>query len=1007
MRALVPSNAQMSGGTITGGPVSGQPAGPKMKIRTKLLLVLAGVVLLVVAKSLVDLRYASETQANIDKLANVIVSGSSAGHGMLDALSELEACMAAESDEPGPAHAIQIRDQGEQSFQEFHRYLNDAARITRAGVENLSPDQTAGRKVSGPGQFDALKNIEVTLSTVERKWQDYTNCLATSPAQARSIRDNLLLPMLNEELRPALTDYCQGLEDESIHQVQRVLQNFHHSNQIMLVLALLVALAFLVAGGLLVKLILEPVEQLARAARDVAAGNRQCRLPIKSSDEFAEMAGAFNHMLDVLQTTTISRDEMEKTVWQRTRELESEIKVRHAVEAELRAGEKYLAIILNSIGDGVLVTNAEGRVLRMNPLAEQMTGWKIVEAVGRPAGDVFRLLNEQTRQPLRLPVAEVIAEGKAVDLAGHAILIDRAGGEHPIADSCAPIRDLEGMVLGAVLVFRDVTEERQAAEQIIKLNRELEQRVITRTAELHESNRRHRTLLANLQGMAYRCSNDRNWTTEFASEGCRELLGVEPEDLTAGRICYSHLIHPEDRERVWNEVQLAVGKQSAFTLEYRVQHAGGSWRSVLEQGRPVLDGEGQVLALEGYIADMTHRVHAERERRTLEDQLRRAQKMEAIGTLAGGVAHDFNNVLAAILGSAELIKMDLASDHPAREFLDQIFLAGKRAREVVQQILTFSQRRESERSLIRLQPMVKECVKLLRSTIPPMVDVSCRVDPACAPVLADPTQIHQVIMNLCTNSWQALPENKGFIKVSLEMCEVDETVMAVHPGFSAGPAVRLSVCDNGSGMDKATQDRIFEPFFTTKPVGEGSGLGLSVVHGIVKAHQGVITVDSEPGKGTTIHVYLPPQAAEEQENVPEPQTVVLGNNERILFVDDDEFAGRTMERVLKRFGYQVRWFKHPEEALAHFRASPADCDLVITDLAMPDMTGDQLAVALLRIRPDLPILITTGLIDPAVLKQAREIGVCSVLLKPVSAAALGREIAQRLAERGGKKPDAV
>ena len=973
-----------------------------MKIRTKVLLIFAGVMLLVLAQGLMDLRWAAGTRADVGHLGTVVVSESSAALGMLDAVSELETCMtAADNKGTGPSDTIQIRNQGERSLQEFRRHLNDAARATRSGMEIPSSHRTTSRNDSGLGQLTTLKRIEITLRAIDLKWQDYTNCLETSPGQARSIRDNFLLPVLNDELRPELTGYCQNLEDESIHQVQHVLQRFQHSQQIMLVLVVVMTLAVLVAGFFLAKLILEPVERLARAARDVAAGNRQRRLQLKSSGEFRDMAGAFNHMLDVLQTTTVSRDELEKTVRERTRELEGEIAVRRAVEAELRAGEKYLTIILNSIGDGVLVTNIEGRVLRMNPVAEQLTGWETVQAIGRPVNDVFRVINENTRQPVPLPVTEVVAESKIVDPAGHGILIDRAGSEHPIADSCAPIRDLEGIVLGVILVFRDVTEERQAEAQIIKLNQELEQRVASRTTELRESERRHRTLLANLQGMAYRRRNDHEWSMEFASEGCRHLLGIQPEDFTAGRTAYHDLIHSEDQERVWSEVRSAIARQSAFTLEYRVKHAGGQWRSVLEQGRAVLDNQGQVVALEGYITDMTRRVDAERERRILEDQLRRAQKMEAIGTLAGGIAHDFNNVLAAILGSAELIKMDLAPEHPSREFLDQIFMAGKRAREVVQQILTFSQRRESERSVIHLQPVVKECVKLLRSTIPAMVDISCQIDPDCSPVLADPTQIHQVIMNLCANAWQALPENNGSIRVNLEMCEIDETVMAGHPDFRDGPAVRLSICDNGSGMDKATLERIFEPFFTTKPVSEGSGLGLSVVHGIVKAHQGAIIVESEPGKGTVFHVYLPPQASEEEESSTEPKTVFRGNNERIMFVDDDEFAGRATEKILSRFGYQVRWFKHPDEALADFRSRPAEYDLTVSDLAMPGMTGNDLAAALLHIRPELPILITTGLIDPAILKHAREIGVCNVLLKPVSATTLAREIAQRLADRGG------
>jgi len=971
-----------------------------MMIRTKLLLVLAGVLLLVVAQGLMNLRYVSGTRTDVGRLGKVVVSGSSAALGMLDALSDLETCMTdADKKEAGLANPLQIRKQGDRSFQGFHRFLNDAARATRAGMEIIASDRTASRNDFGPGQLATLKHIEATLSSIERKWQDYTNSLEASPGRARSIRDNLLLPTLNEDLRPALTDYCQSLEAESIHQVQHMLQRSQRSEQLMLLVAGLVALTVLVAGVFLARLILEPVGKLSRAAREVAAGNLQCRLQLKSSGEFRDMAGAFNHMLDVLQTTTISRDELEKTVRQRTRELEEEIAGRQAVEAELRAGEKYLTIILNSIGDGVLVTSAEGRVLRMNPVAEQLTGWEMVQAIGRPVNDVFRVIDEHSRQPVPLPVAEVIAERKTIDLAGHSILIDRAGVEHPIADSCAPIRDWGGIVLGAILVFRDVTEERKAQDQIIKLNRELEQRVASRTTELRESERRHRTLLANLQGMAHRSSKDRNWTMEFVSEGCRDLLGVDPEDFIAGRVSFKDLIHPEDQERVRSEVQSAIARKSAFSIEYRVKHADGRWRSVLEQGRAVLDNQEQVVALEGYITDMTRRVDAERERRILEDQLRHAQKMEAIGTLAGGVAHDFNNVLAAILGSAELIKMDLDPEHPSRELLDQIFMAGKRAREVVQQILTFSQRRESERNVIHLQPVVKECVKLLRSTIPAMVEISCHVDPECSPILADPTQIHQVVMNLCTNSWQALSGNNGYIRVNLEMCEIDETITIGHPDLHPGPAVRLSIFDNGSGMNRATLERIFEPFFTTKPVGEGSGLGLSVVHGIVKAHQGVITVESEPGKGTVFHIYLPPQALEEEEAPAETKPIVTGNNERIMFVDDDEFAGRATERVLNRFGYQVRWFKHPEEALTHFRAVPAEYDLVVSDLAMPGMTGDNLAAALLRIRPGLPILITTGLVDPAILKNAREIGVCNVLLKPVSATMLAREIAQHLGKR--------
>jgi len=966
------------------------------------LLVLASMVLLVVVQGLMDLRYTSQTGGGVSQLGRVVIVGSAAAHGMMDALTELEAGLSAGQTRPNsPGDALRIRQQGQNAFQEFRRCLDAAARATRSGMA-ISPAKPAeSGPNSAPSQLAQLQAIERTLDAVQLQWQDYTNRLETSPARAESIRDSYLLPALNEKLRPALTVFCQSLERESLEQAQSLLRKSERSQRIIILLEVVVALMVLAAGFWLIQSVWLPVERLARAAREVAGGNRQCRVPPGRPDEFGAMAGAFNHMLDVLESTTVSRDELEKTVRDRTAQLTNENNVRRAIETELRAGEKYLTIILNSIADGVLVTNAEGRVLRLNPVAEQLTGWKTVEALSRPVNEIFRVIDEQTRQPLPVPVAEIVAENKTTGVAAHAILVDRAGAEHPVSDHYSPIRDLNGTVLGVVLVFRDVTDDRRAEEQIVKLNRELEQRVESRTSELRESERRHRTLLANLQGMAYRCRNNRDWTMEFLSDGCRDLLGIEPVDIVSGRICYNDLIHPEDREPVWDQVQSALAAQKAFTLEYRVKHAGGRWRSVLEQGRAVLGDHGQVTALEGYITDITGRVDAERERRILEDQVRRAQKMEAIGTLAGGIAHDFNNVLAAILGSAELIKMDMPADHPSREFLGQIFVAGQRAREVVQQILTFSQRRESERNIIHLFPVVKECVKLLRSTIPAMVDITFRVDPECAPVLADPTQIHQVIMNLCTNAWQALPENGGNIKVTVEMCDVDEKARERHPDLQTATYVRLSVADNGSGMEQATLDRIFEPFFTTKPVGEGSGLGLSVVHGIVKAHQGVITVESQPGKGTVFHIYLPPQKVDPAETPEETPAIHGGNQERILFVEDDELAGWATQKILKKFNYRVEWFTHPGEALAKFRAAPANFDLVLSDLAMPEMTGDDLAAALLKIRPDIPIVLMTGMIDPVIQKQARHIGVCGVLLKPVDAASLGLEIARHLAERNG------
>jgi len=959
-----------------------------MTIRTKLLVVLTALAALLLVQGGLSLQCAISIRRDSDRFESVVVSESRLAHSMMETLSKLQTRLS----NPQPASDWFARDTSA-LIQDLRRNLDSAGKSAGRELDGIKP-ASAGLRASLQNQLPVLNDIKTQLNGLEMQLRDARNSVATSPGVAELSRRNLA------GLRAALTRFNDVLMAESLSESQVIFGNAQRSQHWMLIIVALVTLTVL-ALGFLLAMIFKPLAELAGAAEDVAGGDRLRRLKVVRRDEFGVMATAFNHMLDVLQKTSITMDVLENKVHERTAALEEEIKVRHVVEKELRRSEHNLATTLNSIGDGVLVVNADGLVVRMNPVAGQLTGWAMESVYGQPVENVFCIVDETSRSKVPVPITDAMATGKVIGIANHTILIGRLDVEHPIATSCAPILDSDGKVAGAILVFRDVSEERSAQEEILRLNRELEQRVENRTSELLESERRHRTLLANLQGMAYRCRVDQDWPMEFVSEGCRDLLGIEPEQLTAGRILYRTLIHPEDRDRVLSEVESSIVHQTGFAIEYRVNHSSEEWRSVWEQGRAVLDSDGKVVALEGYVTDMTRRVDAEREHRTLEEQVRRAQKMEAIGTLAGGIAHDFNNVLAAILGSAELVRMDLAADHPGREFLDQIFVAGNRAREVVQQILTFSQRRESERSIIQLDPIVKECVKLLRSTIPAMVDISCHVDPDCSPVLADPTQVHQIIMNLCTNSWHALPERGGWIKVILTMHELDGAALNAHNDLRAGPYVRLSIGDNGIGMDQATLSRIFEPFFTTKPAGKGSGLGLSVVHGIVKSHEGAITVESEPGKGTFFHIYFPPQASEENEVQTELKIAFTGNHERIMFVDDDVSAGQVMEKVLNRFGYKVTWFQRPEEALAEFNDHPKGYDLVVSDLAMPGMTGDNLAAAMLCTRPDIPILITTGLIDSAILKKAQEIGVCNVLLKPVSASVLAREIAQRLADRGG------
>lgn len=362
------------------------------------------------------------------------------------------------------------------------------------------------------------------------------------------------------------------------------------------------------------------------------------------------------------------------------------------------------------------------------------------------------------------------------------------------------------------------------------------------------------------------------------------------------------------------------------------------------------------------------------------ERLRQGHRIELLGSLAGGIAHDFNNILTGMLSNIELARLDLPEGHAARQWIERVGATAGHAKNLVQQILTFSRMEEGKRAPVQLQPVVTAAVELMRTTMPSMVRIEADISDDCAPVMADETQIHQVVMNLCTNASHALPEHGGCITVTLAPLERH---------------VLLSVSDNGCGMDTDTMQRIFEPFFTTKEVGRGTGLGLAVTHGIVTAHSGIITVESAPGQGTTFEISFPAMVdLPEVVPAPAPTLPVRGSGERILFVDDESDVGEPLSELLQRVGYQVTYQSNPVAALERFRAAPTDFDIVLTDLAMPGMTGRELAGNILRIRPDTPVLLLTGLIEPKQREQLLQTGVRAVLTKPAPIAELASAIAK-------------
>lgn len=389
---------------------------------------------------------------------------------------------------------------------------------------------------------------------------------------------------------------------------------------------------------------------------------------------------------------------------------------------------------------------------------------------------------------------------------------------------------------------------------------------------------------------------------------------------------------------------------------------------------PVFDQDGGVVSYVAIKRDISAQLMLER-------QLRQSQKLEAIGTLAGGIAHDFNNILSSIIGYSEMAKEDLDAGRSVENQLDVVLAAAQRAKELVQQILVFSHQAEEERGPLELGLIVKEVLKLLRPSLPATIEIDTQIGSEGALVMADPSQMHQVLMNLCTNAYQAMRESGGILSVSVESEELDCDAAYAYPKLEKGPYVVLSVSDTGSGIEEAIQDRIFEPFFTTKSPGEGTGLGLATVHGIVRSHGGVITMASEVGRGTTFQVYLP-RIAENPDGALPSDEPVRGGNERILVVDDEHPLARLLAATLREYGYQVTVMTRSADALAAFTERPEQFDLILTDQTMPGMTGEKLIEAVKQIRQDIPVILTTGFVADPFRKRLAELGVDAVLPKP-------------------------
>ena len=479
----------------------------------------------------------------------------------------------------------------------------------------------------------------------------------------------------------------------------------------------------------------------------------------------------------------------------------------------------------------------------------------------------------------------------------------------------------------------------------------------------------------------------------------RGILGFDSRDLGDASAWLAR-VHSGDLGKIERQIgEAAQGEAQPHTLEYRVQRKDGAYIDVEDTGRVVRLPKGRAVRAIGFLKDVTERKRAEAERARLDVQLREAQKMEALGTMAGGIAHDFNNILGAILGHGELAEAGTPAESRQRQQLRAIMDAGRRGKALVQQILTFARRGASEKRAVELWPVAREVRDLLAASTPANVTVRLDVDDPRMSVLADPTQMHQVLMNLCTNAVQAMTEG-GQLTIGLGHETVTQPRALTQGQLEPGPYAVLSVRDTGPGIAPEVAARMFEPFYTTKGPGQGTGLGLALVHAIVADHGGAIEVETRLGAGTLVHVYLPRAPDHVVEAQRREAQTPRGRGQTVLLVDDDRAMLAMAEDMLAQLGYEPVGYDNSVKALEAFRAGPGRFDAVLTDELMPELSGTQLALRVRELRPELPVVIASGYGGPELRKRARDAGVSQVVNKPYESGTIAQALAAALEAAG-------
>ena len=701
--------------------------------------------------------------------------------------------------------------------------------------------------------------------------------------------------------------------------------------------------------------IAKPLAILDKATENIGKGNFGYRIDAGANNEFGNLARSFNSMADELQQTTTS-----------VGLLENEIKHRKKIEKSLRESETVLQAAMDQSQAGIAIADApDGKLRYVNNsglgirgktkeeivdgigIEQYVAGWQILHFDGTPYKDD------------EVPLARAIMYG---EVCSKEFIIRRPDEEDRIVlANAAPIFNDKGEVFAGIVVFLDVTDRKQVEE------------------ELRESEEKYRSMMESMKDPIYICSQD--YRVEYMNPSMIQRTG---RDAT-GEKCFK-VLHDLKEKCPWCMHDKA---QQGECFESEIVSPKDN-RSYHISSSPIVRGDGAISKMTVF-RDTT-------DLKTLETQLQQAQKMEAIGTLAGGIAHDFNNILGGIIGYAELAKMKAPEDSNVIAYLDKMIKSSDRATDLIKQILTLSRQRKQKQRPVQVRYIVNEALELLRATLPTTIEIREDLAKDTGIVNADPTQMHQVIMNLATNAGYAMQEDGGVLEITLANVELDDLSAEKHLDLAAGSYLRLTVSDTGHGMTSEIRERIFDPYFTTKDTGEGTGLGLSVAHGIVKTHGGTITVYSEPGKGTTFHVYLPLILEEEREEKESEEPLPTGS-EIVLFIDDEEVLVEIGSQILEQLGYEVVTKQSSVQALELFRAEPDRFDLVITDMTMPHMTGDKLAQELMKIRPKIPIILCTGHSGLVSEEKAEEIGIKAFVMKPLVMRNLAEAVRKALDEK--------